>query len=62
MMYRIKSKNHKFSINGTYLMKHGMEQGSQIGRVLKEIEKEWMSNNFKISKKRIQELIQNHSH
>ena len=43
-------------------MKHGMEQGSQIGRVLKEIEKEWMSNNFKISKKRIQELIQNHSH
>ncbi len=58
----LKSKNHKFSINGTYLMKHGMEQGSQIGRVLKEIEKEWMSNNFKISKKRVQELIQNHSH
>ena len=42
-------------------MKNGMKQGSLIGKVLKEIEKEWINNNFKISKERVKEIIQLHS-
>ena len=42
-------------------MKHGMQQGALIGKVLKEIEEEWMKNNFKISKNRVKEIIRSHS-
>ena len=38
-----------------------MKQGSLIGKVLKEIEIEWMKNDFKISNDRIKEIIQSHS-
>ena len=57
----LKSKIHKFNIDGNYLMKHGIQQGALIGKVLKEIEEEWMKNNFKISKERINEIIRLHS-
>ncbi len=57
----VKSKTHQFAFDGKYLMKNGMKQGSLIGKVLKEIEKEWINNNFKISKDRVQEIIKLHS-
>ena len=57
----LKSKTHVFSIDGKYLLKHGMQQGSKIGRVLKKVEEEWIKNNFKISKDRIKEIIHTHS-
>lgn len=57
----LKSKTHKFSIDGKYLMENGMKQGSLIGKVLKEIEIEWIKNDFKISKERIKKIIQFHS-
>ena len=57
----LKSKIHQFTFDGKYLMKNGMKQGSLIGKVLKEIEKEWINNNFKISKERVKEIIQLHS-
>ena len=38
-------------------MKNGMKQGVLIGKVLKIIEKEWLKNNFKITKERVQEII-----
>tara|TARA_Y100001958_G_C21221763_1_gene547125 strand:- start:878 stop:2146 length:1269 start_codon:yes stop_codon:yes gene_type:complete len=57
----LKSKHHKFFIDGKYLMKNGMQQGALIGKVLKVIEKEWIKNNFKITKKRVQELIKTNS-
>ena len=57
----LKSKTHKFSIDGEYLIENGMKQGSLIGKVLKEIEIEWMKNDFKISNDRIKEIIQSHS-
>ena len=38
-------------------MDHGMKQGSLIGRVLKQIEEEWINNDFKISEERIKEII-----
>jgi hypothetical protein len=35
-----------------------MKEGEFLGKVLKKIEQEWISNNFKISKNRIEEIIQ----
>ena len=57
----LKSKTHKFSIDGKFLIENGMKQGSLIGKVLKEIENEWIKNDFKISKGRIREIIQFYS-
>ena len=57
----IRSKTYKFEIDGKYLMKYGMQEGSLMGKALKEIEREWMTNNFKISKERIKEIIRLHS-
>ena len=42
-------------------MDNGMKQGSQIGRVLKKIEEEWIKNNFKISDDQMKEIIRLHS-
>ena len=53
----LKSKNHRFTIDGKYLIENGMSQGALIGKVLKEIEEEWIKNNFKITKERVQEII-----
>ncbi len=53
----LKSKTQRFTIDGRYLIKNGMQQGSLIGKVLREIEEEWIKNNFKISKERVQEII-----
>ena len=57
----LRSKIHKFSIDGKYLMKNGMQQGNLLGKVLKEIEDEWIKNNFQISKERVKEIIHSHS-
>ncbi len=53
----LKSKTHRLNIDGKYLMDNGMSQGALIGKVLKEIEEEWIKNNFKIKKNRVQEII-----
>ncbi len=53
----LKSKTHEFDIDGKYLIENGMQQGSLIGKVLKEIEGEWIKNNFKISEERVKEII-----
>ena len=57
----LKSKRHKFKIDGKYLIDNGMQQGAIIGKVLKKVEEEWIRNNFKITKNRIQEIIRSHS-
>ena len=53
----LKSKTHQFHIDGKYLMERGMKEGKLLGRVLKEIEKEWVDNNFNISDDRVKEII-----
>ena len=57
----LKSKIHKFNIDGKYLMENGMKQGLLMGKVLKEVEDEWIKNNFKITKERVKEIIHSHS-
>jgi len=57
----LKSKTHKFDIDGKYLMNRGMREGVLLGKVLRKIEGEWMENNFKISDDRVQEIIKQNS-
>ena len=57
----LKSKTHKFGIDGKYLMSKGMREGVLLGKVLRKIEEEWMENNFKISDNRVQEIIKQNS-
>ena len=57
----LKSKIHKFNIDGNYLIENGMQEGALMGKALKEIEKEWIKNNFQINKERVKEIIRSHS-
>ena len=57
----LKSKTQKFPIDGKYLMNNGMKQGSQIGKVLKMVEEEWIKNDFQISEGQMKEIIRSHS-
>jgi len=47
----------KFLFDGNYLKEHGMKEGILIGKTLKIIENEWINNEFKISNKRVLEII-----
>ena len=38
-----------------------MKQGAQMGIVLNKIEEEWIRNNFKITKNKIEEIISSYS-
>jgi poly(A) polymerase len=58
----LRSKIHKFNIDGKYLMDNGMQQGAMMGKVLKKIEEEWIKNNFTITKNQVQEIIRLYSH
>ena len=57
----LKSRTKKFPIDGKYLIDKGMQQGSQMGQVLKKVEEEWIKNNFKISQDKIEDIIRSHS-
>jgi len=57
----LRSKTYEFNIDGKYLIDNGMEQGVLMGKVLKKIEEEWIKNNFKITKKQVQEIIRLYS-
>ena len=53
----LKSKVQTLPFDGKYLLQNGMREGSALGKVLKKIEDEWISNGFKISKDRVKEII-----
>ena len=53
----LQSKNHLFPIDGKYLIQNGMKEGLALGKVLKIIEDEWITNGFYISKNRVKEII-----
>ena len=53
----MKTKVPIFPIDGELLKKKGMKEGQSLGNVLKELEKEWVNNNFKISNSKIDEII-----
>ena len=47
----------KFSFDGNYLKENGMKEGILVGKTLKQIEKEWLDNDFEISEKRVLKII-----
>ena len=53
----LQSKNHLFPIDGKYLIQNGMKEGLGLGKVLKIIEDEWITNGFYISNNRVKEII-----
>ena len=53
----LQTKINTFPIDGKYLIQNGVKEGALLGKILKLAEKEWVNNNFKISKDRIKELI-----
>ena len=54
----LKIKVPVFPIDGEFLKQKGMQEGQTLGNVLKLLENEWIKNNFKISKEKIDEVIQ----
>ncbi len=57
----LKTKVPIFSIDGELLKQKGLKEGQSLGKILKELEKEWVNNNFKISNNRIDEIIKIYS-
>jgi len=53
----LQSKTHLFPIDGKYLIQNGMKEGLALGKVLKIIEDEWITNGFYISQSRVKEII-----
>ena len=53
----LKIKVPIFPIDGEILKQKGMQEGQNLGNVLKTLEKEWVNNNFKISNERVEEII-----
>ena len=53
----LQTKIRKFPISGKYLIQHGLQEGLVLGKVLKNVEKEWIENKFEISNKRVLEII-----
>ncbi len=59
ILKNIKSLNiPKFAFDGNYLKEKGMSEGVLIGKTLKLIEEEWLKNDFRISDKRVLEIIE----
>ena len=57
----LKIKVPLFPIDGKFLKKRGMREGLSLGNALKVLENEWVNNDFKISKERIEEVINSNS-
>jgi len=51
----------KFPFDGNYLKDKGIEEGAKMGKVLKLLKNEWLSNDFRISDQKISQIINNHN-
>ena len=50
----------KLNVNATYIMeKFKIKEGPFLGQKLKQIEKQWVENKFKISEQKITEIVNN---
>ena len=47
----------KFPLTGNDLLKKGVKSGWRVGKVLREIEKKWIENNFQINEDEIKSLV-----
>jgi len=51
-------KTPKFPISGEYLKEHGYKTGEALGKKLKELEEEWIKNNFAFDEKIFQKSLE----
>ena len=49
----------KFPISGELLKEHGYESGEKLGKILKKMENQWISNDFALDQKTIDEFLKN---
>ena len=47
----------KFPYDGKYLMTKGLVEGKKIGLTLKELEKNWIKSNYRLSDKDVSNII-----
>ncbi len=52
-----KAKIPKFPFDGNYLKKRGFSEGQNIGHILKDLEQEWVRNNYYLTEKNINIII-----
>ena len=52
----------KFPISGEYLKEYGYKTGELLGKKLKELEEEWIKNNFSIDEKKFKESLDKRNH
>ena len=52
----------KFPISGEYLKEHGYKTGEVLGKKLKELEEEWIKNNFSIDEKKFKKSLDKGDH
>ena len=50
-------KKPKFPISGEHLKEHGYKTGERLGKKLKELEEEWIKNNFVFNEKIFQKSL-----
>ena len=43
----------------TLMTKYNIPEGKELGSKLKKIEEKWVDNNFKISEKEVQQIVNN---
>ena len=60
--YVQKCKVPKFPISGEYLKEHGYKTGEVLGKKLKELEEEWIKNNFSIDEKKFKKSLDKRNH
>ena len=52
-----KTKIPDFPFSGKHIIDQGIDDGKKIGFALKEIEKEWVNNNFNLSTQDVSSII-----
>ena len=46
-----------FPFDGKYMIDQGVEDGKKIGFALKELEKEWIENNFNLNTQEVSSIV-----
>ena len=50
----------KFPYDGKFLLSKGFSEGKKIGKVIKEIEKKWIENEFQLDDEQLGSLLKKH--
>jgi len=61
MNYLYKCEKPIFPFSGNFLKEKGLESGEKLGKILKKIESEWISNNFNLDEDKVNELLKKQS-